>query len=116
MKIAIESADKKNRPEGTTQLSKPRFPPLWSRQKYDRWKIEVEKWSDNDKLSDEEMFIDLLESLKKYDEVKQFVVNTLIEKDGRTRTVKKILEVMTEKFSKTTSEKTSDEENKWRWI
>lgn len=25
----------KNRPEGTTQLSKPRFPPLWSGQKYD---------------------------------------------------------------------------------
>ena len=40
--------------------------------------------------------------------VKQFVVNTLIEKVGSTRTVKKILEVMTEKFSKTTSEKTSD--------
>ena len=81
---------------------------MGSGQKYDRWKIEVEKWSDNNKLSDEEKFIDLLESLKKNDEVKQFVVNTLIEKVGRTRTVKKILEVMTEKFSKTTSEKTSD--------
>merc|ERR1711867_402252 len=50
VKIAIESADKKNRPEGTTQLSKPRYPPLWSGQKYDRWKIEVEKWCDDYKL------------------------------------------------------------------
>ena len=46
--------------------------------------------------------------MKKNDEVKQFVVNTMIEKVGRTITVKKILEVMTDKFSKTTSEKTSD--------
>ena len=28
---------------GTTQLSKPRLPPLWTGQKFDRWKIEVEK-------------------------------------------------------------------------
>ena len=64
--------------------------------------------SDKNKLSYKEKFIDLLESLKKNDVVKQFVLNTLIEKVGRTRAVKKILEVMTEKFSKTTSEKTSD--------
>ena len=104
----LESADTKNRPGGVSQLAKPRLPPLWSGQKYDRWKIEVEKWNDNNKLSDEEKYVDLLESLKKNDEIKQFVVNTLIEKVGRIRTVKKILEVMTEKFSKTTSEKTSD--------
>ena len=35
-------------------------------------------------------------------------MNTLIEKVGSTRTVKKILDVMTEKFSKTLSEKTLD--------
>ena len=34
IKIVIESADKRNRPGGTTQLSKPRLPPLWSGQKY----------------------------------------------------------------------------------
>ena len=36
------------------------------------------------------------------------MVKTLVEKVGETRTVKKILEVMTEKFAKTTSEKTLD--------
>ena len=70
VKIALESAETKNRPGGVSQLAKPRLPPLWSGQKYDRWKIEVEKWSDNNKLSDEEKFIDLLESLKKNDEVR----------------------------------------------
>ena len=79
---------------------------MWSGQKYDRWKIEVEKWCDNNKSTDEEKYIDLLESLKKNDAVKEFVVKTLVEKVGNTRTVKKILDVMTEKFAKTTSEKT----------
>ena len=100
VKLAIESAETKNRPGGVSQLAKPRLPPLWSGQKYDRWKIEVAKWSDDNKLSYEEKYVDLLESLKKNYEIKQFVVNTLIEKVGRIRTVKKTLEVMTEKFSK----------------
>ena len=51
VRIAIESVEVKNRPGGVSQLAKPRLPPLWSGQKYDRWKIEVEKWSE---LSDEE--------------------------------------------------------------
>ena len=89
LKIAIETVDKKNRPGSTTQLTKPRLPPLWSGQKYDRWKIEIEKWSDNNKSTDEEKYIDLLESLKKNDAVKEFVVKTLVEKVGETRTVKK---------------------------
>ena len=43
LKIAIETVDKKNRPGATAHLTKPRLPPLWSGQKYERWKIEVEK-------------------------------------------------------------------------
>ena len=66
VKIAIESAEKKNRPEvKATQLMKPRTPPLWSGQEYDRWKIKVEKWYDNNKSTDEEKYNDLLESLKR---------------------------------------------------
>ena len=42
LKIAIETAEKKNKPGATTQLTKPRLPPLWSRQQFDRWRIEVE--------------------------------------------------------------------------
>ena len=36
------------------------------------------------------------------------MVKTLVEKVGDIRTVKKILEVMTEKFAKTTSKRTAD--------
>ena len=54
VKLAIESAETKNRPGGVSQIAKPRLPPLWSEKKYNRWKIEVEKWNDNNKLSDDE--------------------------------------------------------------
>ena len=46
-----------------------------------------------------------MESLKKTDEIKEFVVKTLEEKISRTRSVKKILEVMAEKYEKTVIEK-----------
>ena len=64
VKTIIEGIEKKNK-ANTTQLVKPRFPPLWSGQDFDRWKIEIEKWFDNNKASDEEKYIDLIESLKK---------------------------------------------------
>ena len=46
--------------------------------------------------------------MKKNEVIKEFVVKTLVEKVGETRTVKRILEVMTEKFDKNLSEKTTD--------
>ena len=93
---------------GTTQLVKPRQPPLWSGQKFDRWKIEVERWYENNRANDEEKFLDLMESLKKNEVIKQFVNNTLIEKVGETRTVTKILEEMSEKYDRNMGEKTSE--------
>ena len=66
------------------------------------------EWFDNNKATEEEKYIDLLESLKKNEVIKEFVVRTLVEKVGETRTVKRILEVMTEKFDKNLSEKTTE--------
>ena len=37
-----------------------------------------------------------MESLKKNENIKEFVVKTLVEKVGETRTVKRVLEVMIE--------------------
>ena len=66
--------EKKNRLEKKTiQLVKPRFPSLWSGQEYDRWRVEVEKWYDNNKSTDEEKYIDFMESLKKNENIKEFV-------------------------------------------
>ena len=79
---------------------------MWSEQEYDRWRIEVEKWYDNNKSTDEEKYIDLMESLKKNESIKEFVVKTLVEKVGETRMVKMVLDVMTEMFAKTIGGKT----------
>ena len=65
---------------------------MWSGQKFDRWKAEVERWNQFNRANDEEKFLDLMESLKKNEAIKQFVNKTLIEKVGEIRTVTKILE------------------------
>ena len=64
----------------TTQLIKARLPPVWVGQKFDKWKLEVEKWKENNRSTDEEKFVDLLESLKKNEAIKEFVTKTLVEK------------------------------------
>ena len=64
--------------------------------------------SKSGKWFNEDIYLDLIESLKKNEAIKEFVVKTLVEKVGQTRTVKKVLEVMTEKFAKTTGEKTAE--------
>ena len=48
----------------------------------------------------------MIESLKKNDAIKGFVNRTLIEKVGTTRTVDRILEIMSEKFDRNKGEKT----------
>ena len=47
-------------------------------------------------------------SLKKSEVIKEFIVNTLVEKVGTTRTATRILEVISEKFDKNMGEKTSE--------
>ena len=74
IKLALEGKESKVTQGATTQLVKSRQPPLWSGQKYDRWKIEVEKWYNNTKASDEKKYINLLKSLKKDKAIKEFMV------------------------------------------
>ena len=65
VKMILENMERRNENNQMTQLVKSRFPPLWSGQDYDRWKVEIVKWFDNNKSSDEDKYIDLIESLKK---------------------------------------------------
>ena len=67
-------------PGTTTQLVKSRQPLLWSGHQFDRWRIEMERWYENNKASDEEKYIDFLKSLKNNEAIKGFVVKTLVEK------------------------------------
>ena len=69
MRIVLENKEKKVKPKTTTQLVKPRFPPLWSGKEYDRCRVEVEKWIENKKSSGEEKYIYLMESLKKNENI-----------------------------------------------
>ena len=91
---------------GVAQIVKPRPPPLWTGQKFDRWKAEVISWRNHSRGNDEEKYLDLIESLKKNEVIKEFVNRTLIERVGETRTVERILEIMSEKFDRNMGEKT----------
>ena len=84
------------------------MPPIWTGQKFDKWKVEIEKWNENNKSTEEDKFVDLLESLKKNDSIKEFVTQTLIDKISDTRTVDRVMTAMAEKYSKTTCEKITD--------
>ena len=79
--------------------------PKWIGQEFDVWKKELEKWNENDKSSDETKYCNVLESLKKNDKIKDFVVTTLTEKTENDRKVVAILRVMAEKYERTMSEK-----------
>merc|ERR1712030_54609 len=92
----------------TTQLVKPRAPPGWSGQRFDKWRVEIENWSTNNRAIEEDKFVDLIESLKKNDAIKEFVSKSLLDKVGETRTVEKILGVLAEKYSKTICEQIKD--------
>ena len=81
---AINPANPNNQ---TTQLIKARWPPVWVGQKFDKWKLEVEKWKENNKSTEEDKFVDLLESLKKNETIKEFVTKTLVDKIREVRTV-----------------------------
>ena len=70
-----------------------------------RWRTETERWFENNKASDEDKYNDLMKSLKKNKVIKDFVVKVLMEKVVTTQTVKRVLEVMVEKYVKTTGEK-----------
>ena len=78
---------------------------MWSGQKFDKWKLEIEKWTENNKSTEEDKYVDLMESLKKNKIIQYFVTKTLVEKIGITRTVKRVLDLMAEKYAKTTKEK-----------
>ena len=79
--------------------------PKWIGQEFDVWKKELEKWNENDKSSDETKYCNVMESLKKNDQIKDYVITTLAEKTENDRKVTAILKVMAEKYEKTMSER-----------
>ena len=72
--------------------------PRWIGQEFDVWKKELKKWNENEKSTDETKYCNVMESLKKNDEIKDYVITTLAEKTENDRKVKAILKVMAEKY------------------
>ena len=107
VRMTIEGMQTRGEAQTTmTQITKTKQPPIWSGQLFEKWKIEVERWSENNRSSEEDKYVDLMESLKKNDNVKEFVTTTMMEKLGGTRTIVKILEILAERYDRNTSEKT----------
>ena len=96
---------REDRTHRTTEIKKTRPVPTWTGQKYEEWKREIERWSTDTNQSDEYKYQEVIESLKKKCTIREFVSNTMMEKIGETRTVQRILEVMSEKYEKNTGEK-----------
>ena len=79
--------------------------PKWIGQEFEVWRKEMEKWTENDKSSEETKYCNVMESLKKNDRIKEYVVRTLAEKTENDRKVSAILDVMAEKYERTESER-----------
>ena len=74
--------------------------PKWIGQEFDVWKKELEKWNQNDQSTYENKYCNVMESLKKNDKIKDYVITTLAEKTENDRKVTAILKVMAEKYEK----------------
>merc|ERR1712115_754247 len=90
---------KKNLMVGRTEI------PKWIGQEFEVWRKEMEKWHENDKSTKETKYCNVIESLKKNDKIKDYVVRTLAEKTENDRKVTAILKVMAEKYERTDSER-----------
>ena len=59
----------------------------------------------NDRSSDETKYCNVLESLKKNNVVKDYAIGQIVERTENARMVRSILDVMDEKYLRTTGEK-----------
>ena len=69
-------------------------------------------WDKHNLDSDESKYLDLLESLKKNPEIRNYVTSSVMDKTVDDRTVKKIMGVLSEKYEKSKAEKCLDLVNK----
>merc|ERR1711881_5761 len=97
--IAKKMPAKTNLMVGRTEI------PKWIGQEFEVWRKEIEKWIENDKSSEETKYCNVMESLKKNDRIKEYVVRTLAEKTENDRKLGAILDVMAEKYERTESER-----------
>ena len=91
------------------------MPPTWSGQRFDIWRNEVEKWYEENRNPEANKYQDLTESLKliKDEKVRTYVNKTLLERMRDKKNVKKVLDILEEKYKKTKCERIKEVERKW---
>ena len=94
----------------TTQITKAKTPPIWVGQSFERFRLEIEDWSRNNKDSEYNKYNDLIESLKKNDRIREYVITVVIDRtdDQNLKKVQAVLNVLAEKYEKTKAEKCND--------
>ena len=80
-------------------ITKPKVPPIWNTESFERYKEQVEHWDRNSTDLDLNKYFDFLETLKKKKDLKVCVVNTVLDRtQAEGKMVKKIMEVLGQKF------------------
>ena len=94
----------------TTQITKAKPPPVWIGGDFERFRDEIEAWDKNNADSTMTKYADLIESLKKNKNIKENDINVIQDKAREIgdKSVEKVMEILEEKYSKTTVEKTKD--------
>ena len=103
-----EWTERGERTQGTTEIRKTKQVPIWTGYKFETWKAEIEGWCTDTNQSEQWKYQEVIESLKKNNKIQDFVNNTLIDRIGETKTVKRVLDVLSEKYEKSISEKIMD--------
>ena len=96
----------KNLPN-TTQITKAKPPPIWFGQNFEIFKTEVEDWSSNNVDTEYNKYNDFIESLKKNESFKDYVITVVIDRTAKStsKTIQAVLEVLAEKYARTEAEK-----------
>ena len=63
-----------------TVITKPKNPPIWGEETFERYAEQVRYWNDNSKDTDLNKYHDLLEVLKKKKDLKDYILNTVLDR------------------------------------
>ena len=86
------------------------LPPTWSGETFERFQNEVKSWDRTNKVTPDIKSRDVIESLKKNKDINENVINVVLDRTQEIgdKTVDKVLEILAEKYAKTTVEKSKD--------
>merc|ERR1712237_206287 len=84
--------------------------PVWLGGNFERFREEVEAWESNNADSDMTKYADLVESLKRNKDIKENDIMVIQDKTRELddRSVKRVLDILEDKYRKTTVEKAKD--------